>query len=546
MAHGKETPRQKMIGMMYLILTAMLALNVSKEAVDAFAKVEKGLEKTLANYVQKNNEIYKEFDRAAAENPEKAGQWRKKAYEVKQRADELYEYVQDLKVEIIRKADGEDTDGLRGRRVIIDSVKKYDENNVPSQVLIGANHDQKAYALRALIDEYRTWLAEEIIEGKDISVEQSIAETLSTEPGLAPDGTVENWEENTLAELPLIAAIVMLSKVQVDIRNSETDVLMFLNEQITAGDFKFTDIEAVVLASSSYVMRGSTYESEVFIAASDTTKEPEILIGNYRETVNADGTKSYEMLGDYTKLEIDERGRGLFRRTATSIGPKTYKGLIKLQAPDGSEVAYPFEESFNVGAPNVIVSPTAMNVLYVGIDNPIDISVPGVASNLIQASMSNGRIRRGRVKGYRGEWAASPENVGQKASINVSATINGERMRFPPYEFRVQRIPDPVAKFAGMTEGTVAKNVALAQPGVFAVLEEFLFDLEYRVTQFTVSIQQRGFDRSETSNSARLTQEQRDLIESLNRGQKMSIINIRAIAPDKSTRRLPPIILTIN
>ncbi len=546
MAHGKETPRQKMIGMMYLVLTALLALNVSKEAVDAFAKVEKGLEKTLFNYEKKNNEIYKEFDRAAAENEAKAGEWRRKAYEVKQRADELYEYVQDLKIEIILKADGEDTDGLRGRQVVIDSVKRYDENNVPSEVLIGSNHDQKAYALRALIDEYRTWLIEDIIQGKNISVEQSIIETLSTEPGLAPDGTTENWEENTLAELPLIAAIVMLSKIQVDIRNSETDVIMFLNDQITAGDFKFTDIEATVLSSSNYVMRGNAYEAEVFIAASDTTKKPDILVGDYRETVNADGSRTYEMVGDYTQLEVNERGRGIFRRTTTSLGEHPYKGLIKLQAPDGSTVAYPFEESYNVGAPNVIVSPTAMNVLYVGIDNPIDISVPGVASNLIQASMTNGSIRRGRVAGYRGEWAARPQNISQAAAINVSTTINGERMRFPPYEFRVQRIPDPVAKFAAMTEGTVTKNVALAQPGVFAVLENFLFDLEYTVTQFTVSVQQRGFDRSETSTSNRITQEQRALIESLNRGQKLSIINIRAIAPDESTRRLPPIILTIN
>lgn len=546
MAKGKETPRQKMIGMMYLILTAMLALNVSKEAVDAFAKVEKGLEKTLANYEEKNNEIYKEFDRAAAENEEKAGEWRRKAYEVKQRADEIYEYVQDLKIEIITKADGADTDGLDGRRVVIDSVKKYDENNVPSEVLIGANHDQKAYALRALIDEYRTWLINDIIQGENIAVENSIMETLSTEPGLAPDGSVEQWEENTLAELPLIAAIVMLSKIQVDIRNSETDVIMFLNDQITAGDFKFTDIEATVLANSSYVMRGNTYEAEVFIAASDTTKQPEILVGDYRETVTADGSVSYEMVGDYTKLDVNERGRGIYRASASSIGPKTYRGLIKLQAPDGSEVAYPFEESYNVGAPNVIVSPTAMNVLYVGIDNPIDISVPGYASNLIQASMNNGTIRRGRVEGYRGEWAARPQNIGQTASINVSVNVEGQRMSFPPYEFRVQRIPDPVAKFAGMTEGTVDKNVALAQPGVFAVLENFLFDLEYRVTQFTVSVQQRGFDRSETSNSARLTQEQRTLIESLNRGQKLNIINIRAVAPDETTRRLPPIILTIN
>ncbi|MBS0011978.1 MAG: gliding motility protein GldM [Bacteroidales bacterium] len=546
MAHGKETPRQKMIGMMYLILTAMLALNVSKEAVDAFAKVEKGLEKTLANYEKKNNEIYKEFDRAAAENEAKAGEWRSKAYQVKQRADEIYDYVQDLKVEIIQKADGEGTPGLDGRRVVIDSVKKYDENNVPSEVLIGHNHDQKAYALRALIDEYRTWLIESIIEGQNIAVEQSINETLSTEPGKAPDGSIENWEENTLAELPLIAAIVMLSKIQVDIRNSETDVIMFLNDQITAGDFKFTDIESTVLASSSYVMRGNTYEAEIFIAASDTTKQPDIFIGDYRETVNADGTKSYEMLGDFTKLEVNDRGRGIYRRTATSIGNQSYRGLIKLQAPDGSVVAYPFEESYNVGEPNVIVSPTAMNVLYVGIPNPIDISVPGVAPNLIQATMTNGNIRRGRVPKYRGEWVASPQNVGQKAAINVSATINGERRRFPPYEFRVQRIPDPVAKFAGMTEGTVGKSVALAQPGVFAILEGFLFDLEYTVTQFTVSVQQRGFDRSETSNSNRITQEQRSLIESLNRGQKLSIINVRASAPDGSTRRLPPIILTIN
>ena len=90
MAHGKETPRQKMIGMMYLVLTAMLALNVSKEAVEAFKNVDKGLTKTISNYMKKNNMTYIEFDRAEAENPVKAGPWKSKAYEVKARADELY------------------------------------------------------------------------------------------------------------------------------------------------------------------------------------------------------------------------------------------------------------------------------------------------------------------------------------------------------------------------------------------------------------------------------------------------------------------------
>ena len=99
MAHERLSPRQKMIGMMYLVLTAMLALNVSKEAVEAFKKVDKGLTKTIENYAAKNSVIYDAFDKAAAQNPAKAGPAKEKALQVKQRADELFSYMQDLKVE---------------------------------------------------------------------------------------------------------------------------------------------------------------------------------------------------------------------------------------------------------------------------------------------------------------------------------------------------------------------------------------------------------------------------------------------------------------
>ena len=103
MAHGKETPRQKMIGMMYLVLTAMLALNVSKEAVEAFKRVDAGLTKTIANYVKNNDITYNAFEAAAQENPEKAKKWEDKALEVKQAANEMYNYIQELKIEIIKK-----------------------------------------------------------------------------------------------------------------------------------------------------------------------------------------------------------------------------------------------------------------------------------------------------------------------------------------------------------------------------------------------------------------------------------------------------------
>src|SRR4030066_2134643 len=152
MAHEKLSPRQRMIGMMYLVLTAMLALNVSKEAVEAFKKVDKSLTLTIANYALKNDLIYKEFESAAAENPAKADQFKTTAYAVKERADEVFNYMQGLKIEIITEAErDENTPAVRGNEVIIEEVKRIDENNVPSQILIGANENGKAYQLKTLV-----------------------------------------------------------------------------------------------------------------------------------------------------------------------------------------------------------------------------------------------------------------------------------------------------------------------------------------------------------------------------------------------------------
>ena len=473
MGHGKETPRQKMIGMMYLVLTAMLALNVSKEAVEAFKNVDKGLTKTVANYEAKNNITYEEFERAYSENPVKAGPWRSKAVAVKERSNELFDYLQDIKIEIIKEAEGDDTEAVVGREVHIDYVEKIDENNIPSEILIGSDENGKANEIRALINDYRGFLVE-TVDGENVTVEQSVIESLNTDDGKAPDGSVERWENNTFHALPLVAVITILSKLQVDVRNAETDVLNFLYNQIDASEFKFNKLVPTVITPSSYVMRGNQYQASVFIAATDTTKKPDIYVGRYNTSVNADGTKSYEMVGEYETLEIDEWGRGIYNKAATSIGDKPWGGLINISAPDGSVVSYPFEASYTVGAPNVVVSPTAMNVLYAGIDNPIDISVPGVGSDAISATMNNGNIKRGRLKNYRGEWVARPQTVGQEASVNVSAVVNGERMRFPPYTFRVKSIPPPIAKFADLTsDGNVTKAKAALQQGVFAVSTGF-------------------------------------------------------------------------
>jgi gliding motility-associated protein GldM len=413
MAHERLSPRQKMIGMMYLILTAMLALNVSKEAVEAFKKVDKGLTRTIANYASKNSIIYEAFDKKAAENPVKGGPARDKAYEVKQRADELFNYMQDLKIEIINKAEKPGNLAVNGKEINIDEVKKIDDNNVPSEILIGANENGKANDLKALIASYREDMIQ-IVNGKNLSIEESLKSIFDTRDGLDKSGEKERWENLNFQTLPLVAVITILSKMQVDVRNAETDILTFLYDQIDARSYKFNRIfPTIITKTSDYVMLGNDYEAQVFISATDTTQAPEITVGNVKTTTNADGTLKYEMVGDYQKLPLDETGKGIYKVRAGSVGSKPWGGLISLTAPDGTKVSYKFDAKYSVGAPSVVVSPTAMNVLYQGIENPIDISVPGVGSDKIRVTMKKGTIEKGKVKNskgdfFPGEWKASP------------------------------------------------------------------------------------------------------------------------------------------
>jgi len=547
MSKGKETPRQKMIGMMYLILTAMLALNVSKEAVEAFKKVDLSLTKTTANYVKKNDLTYAAFDFAAKDNPEKAEAWKIKAYEVKARANELYNYIQDLKIEIITKAEGPESEALLPDNGIdITKVKKIDENNIPSEVLIGANQDGKGNDLKALIEDYRGYLVE-TLDGKDMSAEGSILDILNTDnpQNLEKTGT-ENWVTAQFQTMPLVAVITILSKMQVDVRNAETDVLNFLYTQIDAGSFRFNYIIPTVTTNTSYVMQGNEYEAKVFVAATDTTQDLEIFVGPYTSTPNADGTMTYEPSSQSIKLPIDGSGRGIYRVKAGSVGEKSWGGVIRMKAPDNSIRTFNFDQKYSVGVANVVVSPTAMNVLYQGIQNPLDISVPGVGSDKLTVRMTNGDIKRGRYKDYRGEYIAQPRTVGQNADIIVSANIDGKVQTFPPVEFRVRRLPDPEARFANMKEGNVLRSVAAAQQVVTAVLENFEFDLTYTVTGFTVSVNDKGFEITAESNNNRLTDKQKSLIGNLRAGQKLIIEKIKAVGPDGRTRDLNPIILKIN
>ena len=532
MAHERLSPRQKMIGMMYLILTAMLALNVSKEAVDAFKKVDKSLTTTLANYVIKNNLIYAEFDRAAAENPTKAGKYKETALEIKSRADEIYNFIQDLKKEIIITAEGPDTKAVVGDEIFIDEVKKIDENNVPSQILIGSNEKGKGNTLKALMNDYREFLIS-TLDGQNPSAEDALRKSLNTDDGKDPDGQPSDWVNLTFQTMPLVAVETLLSKFQVDVRNGETEVLNHLYSQIDAASFKVNKLRPVVIPTSNYVTLGNDYEAAVFISAADTTQLPTV-------TVNG------------ATLPNDAAGRGIYKVRASSTGLKKWGGIISLKAPDGSTKTYPFEASYNVDVPNVVVSPTAVNIMYKGILNPIDVSVPGVDPSKIKLRVVNGTLTTEKVKNskgviFKGNWSVNPTAVGQNVQVIVSTTDPaGKSTTYPPVEFRVKAIPPPTAIFGGKNIGTIAKNTAAAQTGVYASLPDFEFDLVYKITGFSVLYTDSRGDFEEKSTSGALTSQQKDLIGRLARGKNLFIKDIKCLAPDGRSLDLSPIILKID
>ncbi len=541
MAHGKETPRQKMIGMMYLVLTALLALNVSKEAVEAFKRVDEGLVKTTDNFIQKNNIVYADFEEKALANPAKAGPWVKVARSVRDRSNELYEYIQSLKVEIVMRKDAE---AVVDGHIETDKIKNIDDNNIPSEILIGSNNNGKAFDLKAAIIDYREFLLEQIGEGHP-NVNTSIQNSLQTDDVKEHDEMVL-WEYYNFHTMPLIAVVTILSKMQNDVRNAEADALGFFFSQIGALDIRVNKLVPTVIGSN-HITSGSDYEAKVFIAAMDSTQKPVIQVGKYETITAANGTVEYRMIGDSETLTIDDRGMGVYKKKTSAVGERKWGGLIKINAPDGSTITYPFEGNYIVAAPNVVVSPTAMNVFYTGVENPVNISVPGFGDSQIRATMTNGSIVRGKTKKFRGNWIVKPRRPGVEARVTVIANVGGQSKSMGSVPFRVKPVPDPVAKVARSKGGDIPKATLTAQRGVIAELESFDFDLSFRITGFMISItDSKGFTFDEVSGNNLFTPQQKKLLNRLRRNQTVYISEIKAVGPDGRTRKLAPIVFKIK
>ena len=507
MAGGKLTPRQKMINMMYLVLTALLALNVSREVMDAFYEVMISQEASIETVEKQNSSIYTAFEAAAAENPVKAGPWRDKANDVKSRSAALYQQIEDLKRGVIEASGGSDEESGDPNK----PQKMDDLEASPNYFLIQGNGAK----LKAALADYREFMKTEA-EGNDLLM-NSLDGTFDLSDH-KHDGTTISWEQHKFEHFPLISVLTFLTKMQSDVRTSEANVIDYLQKNITASDLKFTGVRTVVMPKSTFVTKGGEYEADVFLAAFDDTQNPTV-------TINGQELSEEDIVGGVAKV----------RFPANRVGETTWNGEIKL-VQNGEEKVFPVEGAFNVAPPSVVISPTKMNVLYRGVDNPLEISVPGVdPSNLIVSGT-------GVKKSGNGYIADVTRNKGGELKISVSVRDGDKTSNMGSKLFRVKNLPDASGSIFGRTEGLMSANL-IKKAKVEAKFNNFDFELPLTVTSFHIIVP--PFAPIDCKGST-LNSNARAALDKAKPGTPVIIRNIRAKTGKGIKPKVAPITIDLN
>lgn len=407
-----ETPRQKMIGMMYLVLTAMLALNVSAAILNGYAKVDESLHATIETMQEGNADTYAKFRVAMDQNPEKTEKWYNKAMEVQRVSNEFYNYVQGFKDNMVQLIGG--NEGKVNAKV--GDIKKPDDTNVPQQYGI---EEGNAKVLKEKIHAYRLFL--EGITGNVEPLRSELEATFITPKGINTSKDSITWEESIFHEMPICAALTVLSKIQNDIRHCEGKVVGHLLQMTDAGDLRVNKFSAHIIPSAKNVMKGQKYSAQLLFAAIDSTQALEYYVNGQK--LNSNGV--YEVI-------------------ANNVGPQKIKGQIGYKDPQGVMQYLPFEDEYMVTEPAATISNVELNVMYRGYNNPFSISVPGISSHLLQVKCAHATV----TEQDNGLWIIKPTNNSpDRLTIEVFTEIDGRVMLMGAQDYRIRQLPKPDAFF---------------------------------------------------------------------------------------------------
>ena len=569
MAGYKETPRQKMIGMMYLVYTALLAMNVSKDILDAFDTVNTGVQTTNITLSQQIGQKYAAFEEQYGLDEEKVGPYWEQAQALRAEADELINYVEALKWDLVKKVECEkaktpaeaasmaltsgllrsaDTVGMNGRKIYninTSKVQSRDNYNKPTEYMMGNPEgtgvafelSQKIKKFRAVVVKAmgpehaheiglitdsiygpkkfvmeQTGLAESAL--KKLPVEGDFYAAKMNYDPTANDAISQGWEYHNFHHTVLVADVTLLNKIISEAQTAELDAVTELMSDIHAKDFTFDEIGAKVFAESGYLLSGQTYRAQAMVTAwknSQLTARVKLDGGAEKEyTSNAQGVIPLEW--------------------NVGVGSHNYTGVIDMLDPSTNKMEeFPFQGSFVVAPPAVSVSATKMNVVYRGINNPI--AVGGGVGGEISASASSGTLTRTGNGTY---------NLLPGAADEVTISVTSAGSSLGSMKFRVKDLPKPTALIRNVVNGQVSKSALQAAGRVEAEMKDFDFDgVHYDVVGYTFRYKTKsGTTKEAKANSGGFTDEIRTAISQSNVGDMFVFTAIQVRGNDGKTKTL--------
>ena len=504
------SPRQKMINLMYVVLMAMLALNVSSEVLNGFSIVEDSLNRTTNGSIKENKIVYDDLEMQMRLNPTKVKAWYDKAQEVRRISDSLYNFAEELKLAIVREADG--------KNATIEDFQNKEDLEAANQVMLAPGRGKG----QELFNAIRSFRNRVVGMTSDMSKQQIINANLSTSIPRKAEALGKNWQEFMFEDMPAVAAVTLLSKLQSDVRYAEREVLHTLVQNIDVKDIRVNALSAFVIPSSQTIVRGDRFSARIVMAAVDTTQVPDIYIGNQKVTLN----------------------NGLYETICNRTGDFTLAGYMETVNGNGDHIRRDFSQKYTVVDPSATVSADLMNMLYAGYNNPISVSVPGVPSNKIQASMTNGTLQSVGP----GKYIARPSKIGQDVTITVVSTNTGRPQQMGQYTFRVRKLPDPTPYISMKDEhgnptrykgGGLAKSQLVAANAIGAAIDDGILDIAFRVQSFeTVFFDNMGNAVPMASDGASFSERQKDTFRKLARNRRFYVSRVTVVGPDGLTRTL--------
>jgi len=545
MAGGKVSARQKMINMMYLVLTALLALNVSKEIIKAFNLIENSLDNSTKNIVQKNNAVLGSLVKTAAENKAAAAAV---AYcnQVQGLSKALIDRLNGIKNELLIRS-GDQKDPKMGRKQEpeamlvkggVAELAQGDNMEVHGNYFMVENGGKNGVDLQDAINKARTEMLNVMKKASNDPVLAASPETkkmlldrmkaieektsLYANNATNSSGTEQTWVSMYLEHSPLAGVFAMLSKVENDSRSMEAEVMQALAESVNAADYKFDKLIPVVSASTSAVLTNQTYEANILLAAYNSKAQMVV-------TVNG------------RPIEVVD-GVGKYKVTSASPGSQKYKVGIQVPKPSGGgSDNYETEAEYSVFAPQAAISADELNVLYVGLPNPISVSVGGVDPKNVTVSVVGGGVNLRPAKP--GQYnALVPVRNGNECLIKVTAKLpDGRTVSMGDKKFKIRNVPRPVFKAGSVGfSGPISLSALKVQANAVAALDNFVYDgVKYDVLsyRFTCIGRRTNGPKIMTANSASLSPIQ-TYLKMLGPGDLIQFDQIKVIGPDKTPKFL--------